>query len=165
MEYILLDSAQMGVYINAAFNLNKKFDSLYRGQIQTSLSLVAPYLFSFDENREFSKWIISNWGNSWGTIVGSNWDFETCWKHFRKFLIVKKENKEEFYFRFYDPRVLTIFLPTCDRNQVIDFFGPIDYFIVEGTSKNEGIEFTHHNGNLKQEKIFITEKLLVNTIN
>ena len=162
MDYILLDSARMGVNINKAFELNERFDSLYRGSIKSSLSLVAPYLFSFGNKNEFTEWIFSKgWGDAWGIISGSEVDFETCWKHFRKFLIVKKEDKQEFYFRFYDPRVLRLFLPTCDRNQISEFFGPINYFIIEGDSKNEGIKFSHRNGELKQTKILVTREFPV----
>ena len=35
------------------------------------------------------------------------------------------------YFRYYDPRVLRIFLPTCSAAQLKQMFGPVDAFLAE----------------------------------
>jgi len=41
------------------------------------------------------------------------------------------ENKKVL-FRFYDPRVLRVFLPTCTSKEVLEFFGPITRYVLEG---------------------------------
>jgi hypothetical protein len=51
--------------------------------------------------------------------------------HLRQFLLVQDERGNQQYFRFYDPRVLRVYLPTCDAAETQQFFGPIDRFIVE----------------------------------
>lgn len=96
-------------------------------------------------------------GKSDKVYIVSNWSLEKLVTHFRKFLIIKTESNQQLYFRFYDPRVLKIFLPTCDQQQIIEFFGPIEKFIVEGDTKEEAIEFTHQNGNLLQKVIPASE--------
>jgi hypothetical protein len=53
------------------------------------------------------------------------------YKHLRKFLIVQSEEGKEMYFRYYDPRVLRVFLPTCEPAQLKEFFGPIEAFLAE----------------------------------
>ena len=65
------------------------------------------------------------------------------------------------YFHFYDPSVLKIFLPSCDKNQILEFFGPIESFICEGDTKEEAIRFWQENGELKQE-ILPVEKVFGN---
>jgi hypothetical protein len=52
-------------------------------------------------------------------------------------------SRKSVYFRYYDPRILHAFLPTCAPPQVRDFFGPIKAFIVE----TDGVitAFTHSN--------------------
>ena len=153
-NHILLDGARMEQSLETAKKLNPIFDSLYRGRSEEELDAVAPYLFSFPPNSDFSTWIFENgWGSSWGLIVSTKINFEDCWKHFRKFLIIKTEEGQELYFRFYDPRVLKVFLPTCDEQQIMEFFGPIEKFIVEGDNKESAIEFTHQNGIVKQQSI------------
>lgn len=130
--HILLDSAKMGTEIITAKELNPGFDSLYLGASELSLSVVAPYLFSFQPKTEFVNWFMQNgWGNSWGVLMHAQEDMKSLRKHFRKFLMVKTENGEELYFRFYDPRVLNAFLPTCDKDQLQEFFGPVEFYICE----------------------------------
>src|SRR5215211_2202012 len=110
-HYILLDAARMDEDMDTAQELNPHFDSLYRGGSKETLAEVAPYLFSFEKDTEFSQWYLENgWGDSWGILFSSKASFEECHKHFRKFLLVKNEKGDELYFRFYDPRVLKIFL-------------------------------------------------------
>ncbi|MCW3105925.1 MAG: hypothetical protein JWQ09_431 [Segetibacter sp.] len=154
ISYIILDAARMGDKIEEAKQKNTAHDSLYRGGSEESLSAVAPYIFSFTPNTDFSTWYMEKgWGGAWGVMVRSSCTFPELHKHFRKFLLVKTEEGEELYFRFYDPRVLRIFLPTCDKQQILEFFGPVDYFITEGEAKEEAIVFKQKNGELIEEKI------------
>jgi hypothetical protein len=75
------------------------------------------------------------------------------YKHFRKFLIVKTEEGDELYFRFYDPRVLRIFLPSCDKEQLKEFFGPVSYFVCEDEDPGTGLIFSLEKNVLKTEKV------------
>jgi hypothetical protein len=153
-NYILLDAARLGEQIHAAMELNPNHASLYKGRIEENLSDLGPYLFSIPQKENFINWYAANgWGNAWGVLMESEASFEEIYKHFSKFLIVKTEAGEELYFRFYDPRVLKIFLPTCDKDQIIEFFGPVEKFIVENDSKDEAVEFSHADGVLKQRII------------
>ncbi len=56
------------------------------------------------------------------------------------------------YFRFYDPRVLRIFLPTCDRSQILEFFGPVKIFICEDEDPEHILLFSHQNGELVTDR-------------
>jgi hypothetical protein len=154
IPHIILDAARMGEKIGKAKELNPDFCSLYHGMSEQSLASVAPYLFPFDPQTEFGKWYMQNgWGDSWGILVYSESDLKSLVKHFRHFLMVKKEDGEQLYFRFYDPRVLRVFLPTCDEMQLRDFFGPIDNFIGEDEDPANGLVFSLHNGQLKVDNI------------
>jgi len=153
-KYVLLDAARMEQLIADAKIMNPEHDSLYRGQTEEELAGVAPYIFTLPERSEFLSWIYANsYGRSCGVIFTTGINLEESWYHFRRFLLVKTEDGQELYFRFYDPRVLKIFLPTCDKDQILEFFGPVQHFIVEGDSKEEAIEFSQINGELKQRII------------
>lgn len=157
-NYILLDAAKMQYSFFEARKLNSSFDSLYIGNKEEEINDVAPHLFTFSENQKFSTWFFENgWGSSWGIIFSSHWNFEECRRHFRKFLLVKTELGQQLYFRFYDPRVLKVFLPTCDKDQILEFFGPIESFIVEGETKEKALRFWQANGELKQEVLPVEE--------
>lgn len=158
INYILLDAARMGETIEIAKEINPDFDSLYRGRSEESLAVVAPYLFLFKQNTEFGNWYIENgWGDAWGILIRSYLPMPELHRHFRKFLIVGTEDEQELYFRFYDPRVLRIFLPTCDQQQLREFFGPIEYFIMEDEDKDWAIRCWLENGHLHSVRIPLDE--------
>ena len=52
-------------------------------------------------------------------------------RHLRKIFVVQEEGGQEHFFRFYDPRVLRVYLSTCKRNETTEFFGPISNIIME----------------------------------
>ncbi len=154
IQYIILDAARMESEIDRAKEMNPCFVSLYRGEPEENLASVAPYLFTAERNSDFEHWYFEKgWGDSWGILVHSQENMKKLHKHFRRFLMVKTEDGEELYFRFYDPRVLRIFLPTCDNAQLKEFFGPVDCFICEDENPDFGILFSLKDGVLMTEKI------------
>jgi hypothetical protein len=47
-----------------------------------------------------------------------------------------------FYFRYYDPRVLRVYLPTCNASELQILFGPVARYYVEGKAGNQMIEWS-----------------------
>lgn len=132
-NYVLIDGARIGTEIGfLKESYSKQGKSLYLGKSLQDLEDVGPFLFILKESDSLSKWFKEHaWGNSFGVLAFSHVGFEALHKHCRKFLLVQTEDHQELYFRFYDPRVLRIFLPTCTWPQLREFFGPIEYFILE----------------------------------
>lgn len=131
-NYILLDAARMDGYIYVAKDMNVDHRCLYEGDSEKFLGSSAPWLFDLDGYSMFSEWISEHApGKSWGILFESDGEQEEVYRHLRKFLIVHTEEGKELYFRYYDPRVLRVFLPTCDTEQLLEFFGPIASFIME----------------------------------
>ncbi|CAN5586382.1 hypothetical protein BH23BAC1_BH23BAC1_25340 [soil metagenome] len=148
LSHILLDSARMLEQMETAKTLNPQGLSLYRGRSEENLAMVAPYIFTYKDGEEFSFWLAKGWGNSWGIYLYSEASFDELHHHFRKFLLVKTEEGQELYFRFYDPRVLRVFLPTCDEEQLREFFGPVNYFMMEDEDPSQAIVFYRKEGKL-----------------
>jgi len=106
--------------------------SLYRGEIERDLDEVAPYLFMCKGDAGFNGWLsTSGWGKSNGILLLSEEPLYELQKHFRRFLMVNDEAGRKLYFRFYDPRVLRVFLPTCTSQQLRELFGPVESFLIE----------------------------------
>lgn len=98
--------------------------SLYRGQPEETLAAVAPYLFQVDGG--LLQWIRARlWSEPWGIFVRSTEGLEALRIHFRRFLLVESPTGEEWYFRFYDPRVLPRFLRVAAADQLASIFGPV----------------------------------------
>lgn len=153
-NYILLDAAKMEGNLYEARQRNTDHASLYRGRAEEELADVAPYLFKLEPGSEFEQWYLENgWGQSWGIPFYSAHSFEEVFTHFRKFLLVKTEVGEELYFRFYDPRVLRIFLPTCDEKQLRELFGPVEYYICEDEEPDHALFFSFEGEALKSRRI------------
>lgn len=153
-NFILLDAARIGREMEEAFLLNPVHDCLYTGKSRDDLGGVAPYIFDLAQQGDLRNWFgEKGWGRAWGILIGCKAGFEECREHFRKFLLARTEDGEEFYFRFYDPRVLKNFLPSCDQLQLLEFFGPVSYFIVEGEDKGCAIRYWQKGGTLHQETI------------
>ena len=131
-KYILLDAARMHGDIYRARELNPDHTCLYEGDSEKFLSAVAPWLFSMPVGSAFATWVSeAGGGNSWGILLRCAEEPVILYKHLRKFLIVASDDGKEMHFRYYDPRVLRVFLPTCEPEQLIQFFGPINAFLVE----------------------------------
>jgi hypothetical protein len=156
-NYILFDAARAEMELYSAIELNSNYQSLYKGSAEEELAGIAPYIFTIKENTTFSDWYFAyGWNNSWGTLLFANAAFDDVYRHFRRFLMVKTEDGQQLYFRFYDPRVLRIFLPTADSSQLKEIFGPVRHFITESENPNEALQFWLENGILKTKTIPFT---------
>ena len=109
--------------------------SLYRGTEGETLADVAPYLVALPKGSVLLESLVAEgWGRNWGVYLTCPLPFADVRRHLRKFLMVEAEGMPgQLYFRFYDPRVLRVFLPTCPPTQREDFWGRITWFITEGT--------------------------------
>jgi hypothetical protein len=81
------------------------------------------------------------WSNNWGVFLTSDASLKDLRAHFRNFLMVKLPDGKQVYFRFYDPKVLRLFLPTCLPKETDEFFGPTKQFLSESDDPNLGLQF------------------------
>jgi hypothetical protein len=56
-------------------------------------------------------------------------------------------------FRYYDPRVMRTYLPTCNSDELAAIFGPVDSFLVEDESGESILRFQVASGSLRKDKI------------
>jgi Domain of unknown function (DUF4123) len=125
--------------------------SLYQGDIGESLAHVSPYLLTLSDDDPASRWFAeAGFGRSWGLFVIAPIGFDDLRRHLRKFNIVYRENGTPLAFRFYDPRVLRLFLPTCTSDELRRFFGPIESFLTETEETDALLRFTLRGGELIQ---------------
>jgi hypothetical protein len=108
--------------------------SLYDGLSAETLAHAAPYLVALRPDSGLLDGLVrEGWGARWAIYLSSRRPFDEVRRHLRRFLMVEDdETGEAFYFRFYDPKTLRVFLPTCTPRQRADFFGETDAFFAEG---------------------------------
>lgn len=114
--------------------------SLYDGQAGEAMAEAAPYLVSFPQSLPsppgsslLERLVHEGWGQSWGVWLTSSRPMVEVRRQLRRHLVVRNDQTEErLYFRFYDPRVLRVFLPTCLPKQRSEMFGELSRFLLEG---------------------------------
>jgi hypothetical protein len=128
--YVVLDACDAPAVPEKARSLgSERAMSLYNGTAQEDYWAIAPYLCKADV--ELLQWIKQSlWSEPWGIIAVSKADFGALRAHFRKFLMVQSPEGEYWYFRFYDPRVLPVFLKSSNAEEAKELFGPIQAFAV-----------------------------------
>lgn len=133
--FAVLDSARDEAVLELLEDSKGNYRSLYEGPQAEELAAAAPYLLELPHETDLLERVaIEGWGRSWGIFLRSQLPFLEVRRHLRKHLMVQVEGKEKpVYFRFYDPRVLRDFLPTCTPDQVKEFHGPIQAFYAEGS--------------------------------
>ena len=70
-------------------------------------------------------------------------------KNFRGLVKIYDENAKSYIFRFYDPRVLRKYLPTCTPQELEAFFGKVTNFFAENEEGKGLLNFRLDNDGLK----------------
>jgi hypothetical protein len=98
--------------------------SLYQGTAEEGLEAIAPYLVPVDV--ALFDWILEALlPEPWGIFARSECDLATLQSHFCNLLTAESPDGERWYFRYYDPRVMERYLPTCTDAELVDLFGPV----------------------------------------
>ena len=153
--YVILDGAQNESLLDVmADHAGLEYECLMTGELEPDMQEVAPYIIHLKEDAAFTSWLMNNgWGQSWGVFVLSSADLGEIWRDLRMHMRVTDPNGRPLYFRFYDPRVMNAFLPTCDAKQLKEFFGRAESFVAELEGGESAHVFSLANGELVTEVV------------
>ena len=131
--YAILDTARnVDIHFQLQNIAGVEHVSLYKGRKEEPMWDATPYLVRCVRDSEFFNWVIERgWGDSWGIFLISKLGLEDLCKHFQEFLVVQDTDGKQMYFRFYDPRILPLFLSNCTREETVEFFGPVTRVFAE----------------------------------
>ena len=130
--YAILDGASVKDLPQILFEKAPPHFCLFRGNLEPDVAAVAPYVVGLVRGSLFTDWMLdAEIGAHYGIFAASRQSIHEMRRHFRGLFTVYKENGDPMYFRFYDPRVLRAFLPTCNGGELKTFFGPVDRIIAE----------------------------------
>jgi hypothetical protein len=142
--YAILDPARNPRILALMILHQEESQSLYEGEEGAKMAQFAPYLVRLrNDSRLIEALVKEGWGKSWGVYLTSSGDFREVRHHLRHFLMVAMPNREQVYFRFYDPRVLRAFLPTFTPEETAQFFGPIRSYLVEDENPTQLLQFVN----------------------
>lgn len=151
--HAVVDAARcLDLAFEAKLLFGMNIHSLFAPDVQTVLWNVSPYAFAVDSDSPYLRSWALRLGESAGILIASTAEDAALYDHLRKLFVVQDEQKQEFFFRFYDPRVLNTFLPTCSPAQLAEFFGPIDELIVEDARERALLRLRCAGGRLVVER-------------
>ncbi len=150
--FAVLDGASAPGLVKNLYAHEPEYCCLYRGELKPDMATVAPYLVRLEPGNEFTEWVLNDgWGAHWGVFVSSIANLRTLRDHFREFHTVELPDQRTVVFRYYDPRVLRVFLPVCNVAELTTFFGPTQSFLMEDESPEKGLKFTFAAKAMKSE--------------
>ncbi len=118
-----------------------EYTCLFGGELSPQWRAVAPYLVELSPSNPYTAYLLDlAWGNSWGVFMRVA-DATRLRLHLKTFLRAKLADGTRVMVRYYDPRVLRAYLPTCNIDELRTVFGPVNHYLIESGDGGEVIEF------------------------
>lgn len=154
--YAILDGASVAGLRMKLYEMKPPHYCLFAGDLEPDMAEVAPYLVRLYPNTPFTDWVFQECcGNNWGIFVHSRRTLNDLRGHFRALVNVYDEKGAPMFFRYYDPRVLREFLPTCQPAELKIFFGDVESFFAESAEETL-TRFSNSDGQLKQVELDVS---------
>lgn len=141
--FAVLDGARIEKLAGALETHGAEAQCLFAGKLAPSVARTAPYLVPLTRDGSFTTWLLERgWAKSYGIFVRAPLELGELRRHLKRFLIVAGPDGQRLYFRFYDPRVLRLYLPTLNAEETPQLFGPLRAFAMESADGRELLSFT-----------------------
>lgn len=115
---------------------------LYAGSLSSQLERSAPYLVQLEcDEPQTIRLLNRAWGGSWGILLRTGMSMHKLRDHLRRLLLVRGPGGKQLVFRYYDPRVMRVFLPSCSPSQLKEIFGSIERIMTEDPETSRLMEF------------------------
>ena len=156
--YMVLDGARDRRIYSDLMNSHLIYSCLYSGDLAYEIEVAAPHLVQLEYEDKSTRSLIQRaWGNSWGIYLKSDARMERLRRHLRTFLTVKSWRGEKLLFRYYDPRIWRVYLPTCTTSELQTVFGPGQALLDRERIADSLLRFDFQHGKLRQERILVAE--------
>ncbi len=130
--YGIVDSARNEEVFRYLIIGNVKYKSLFEGTMDVQSFGVSGFLVECKKESPLFQWMTTEaWGDSSCVFFTSKASFDDLFNHFQQFNRVYLEDDKVVLFRFYDPRVLRTYLPSCNLEEIDAFFGDVAQFYLE----------------------------------
>jgi hypothetical protein len=143
--HMLLDGARDPAISQLVRGGNLEYECLFTGDLSARLQTAAPYLVHLEAASPLTHTLLErSWNQDWGIFtIGPHYTTITQQRiHFKKLLRVQDETGKEMAFRFYDPRVLRVFLPICTGEQLELVFGPLLAIVAQSEDPGTFVRYT-----------------------
>lgn len=132
--HAIVDAAQHPSIVGMVRSTGLERCCLFSGALDPALEAAAPFLVHLSPTAPFTQRLFEQgWGAHWCVLLTAPADvsLQQLRRHLRTLLRVQDEQGRHLMFRFYDPRVLRAYLPTCTADEAALVFGPIERWVCE----------------------------------
>lgn len=162
--YVILDAARDRQIYSILQESDIQHLCLLPGPVPYTLAKSAPYLVQLDQRILVSRWLYEQgWDRGWGIFLTSPATLKLLRSHLQQLLRASDEEGNTFHFRYYDPRILSTYLPTCNDAELRTFFGPVTRFLIPGERPNRLLQFSFSKGQFSESSVKLGERLYIQT--
>ncbi len=132
---------------------------LFSGELAPEVAEKSPYLVRLEPDSAFTDWVLDRWGRHGGIFlaVDDELPFKKVRNHLRGFLEVRGPDDEIFFFRYYDPRVFSRYLPTVNATEAETVFGDVvDHYALESETGEALLRYRVSDGRVDEEVVSLT---------
>jgi hypothetical protein len=151
--YAVLDCARDAAIYDLIGRSYREKGCLFAGKLDLELERAAPFLLELQPGDSVTDEILlRGWDDAWGILIRTEASFRGLRRHLRTFLRVRTEDGRFLLFRYYDPRVLDAYLPTCTGYELAAIFGDdIVHIVSAAVGSRENRLYTVEDGTLHAE--------------
>ena len=152
--YGVLDCARdASLYEHAARLAPESSECLFAGKLAEPVLRASPFLVELSPSDPLSRlWRTQGWGRAWGVLISSRATLPVLRRQLRRFTQVKlPDGAGPVLFRYWDPRVFRVFLPTVAPGEIAPWFADADRYIVETEDGKGSIRYALQGGHLSVE--------------
>ena len=130
--YGIFDCARTPEIYDAVTRSYRDKCCLFAGALDPELERAAPHLLWLSARDSVTDYLLSHaWSDPWGVLLQTESSFAQVRRHLRTLLRVRDEAGRFMLFRYYDPRVLGVYLESCHPAELRLVFGSaISRFLV-----------------------------------
>ena len=148
--YAVLDGVMVPDLPQVLYTENVPSECLRSGDLTPDLAYTAPYLVGLKKDSKFADWVLKEaFGKHWGIFIQSARSMVETRNHLRRLLSAYDERGNPLQFRYYDPRVLRKYLPTCNVGELKTFYGQASSVFTESDTDSTVLRYTIGNNGLE----------------
>ena len=149
--YCILDGASVPDLPMRLYQTDTPHYCLLGGDLKPDVLYTAPFLAALLPGSPFTEQVFKESpGKHWGIFAHCRRSMTEVRRHCRALLNVYDENGQPMLFRYYDPRVIRKFLPTCNAGELKTLFGELEAIFAEANDGKTVTSYRLDSNELKQ---------------